>query len=69
MCRMCMKHVVTLVSHSAGLGGTVFSQQSEQQNEQPSREHDSSVVAVQQATPLGSLSGHQYHSSKPRDTC
>ncbi|KAL0021694.1 hypothetical protein WJX79_001117 [Trebouxia sp. C0005] len=46
-----------------GLKGTDFSQQLEQQNEQPSREHNSSVIAVQQATPLGSLSGPQDRSS------
>ncbi|DBB04723.1 TPA: hypothetical protein ACH3X3_010027 [Trebouxia sp. C0006] len=49
----------SLVPNSPGLGGTVFSQQLEQQNEQPSREHNSAAVAVQQATPLGSLSGPQ----------
>ncbi len=55
--------------HSTGLGGTVFSQQLEQQNEQPSREHNSAAVAVQQATPLGSLSGPQDRLSKHCDTC
>ncbi|DBA79876.1 TPA: hypothetical protein ACH3X1_008221 [Trebouxia sp. C0004] len=43
----------------SGQGGNVFNQQPEQQNEQPSREHSASVVAVQQATPLGSLSAPQ----------
>jgi len=58
-----------LVINSAGLGGTVFNQQLEQQNEQPSREHSSSVAAVQQATPLGSLPAPQDRSGKHHDTC